>query len=910
MEIAEVKYRGISRSLSDMAVNDGGCAESVNVIVDDGEITPIVPPEIIEGMPDHIKYDLLFVHDMGDEKKYICLMGDGKHLGYVSGETSVSSICLLDPDEKVLDVKSIGHTLIVNTDQRMFYILYSAGRYSFLGEKPPELDIEIKENYESVTNDKSLGFQVIDVLDQAGVDYSKRYLDELYSDNPSVLNPFYVIVNPVPGSPSITEPGYHLDFNKDFFEENSPNSVSFSNTYQRAKELFSKIVWDKISLLNNTLSNNNIHSLPFFIRHAYKLYDGSYWLQSSPILAGASLPSNNYFVHATKYSRNSYRISLQKSFSIQGIFLNYNATELEKWKDLVVSVEIFVSERINPVPYGTFIGKINNGTCSFEEVSDEKILEEVLSKSNFYKVKEIRIDDILESGSAEIDLGLDECIRFGDSLATKDRLDDDFGSHDSYMPSLMHTYNNRLSMANIKVRHYDGPPRLNSLLVLPASAAEDSVEQWDFYYFIKSENGRGDLVTMRAYEVLTDAEGKTSSSPGPWHSYPDVNCYRILAVNRTANKQYRISMLPHPFLNCAYAFLGFAQGVEGLPSSSFSSAPELDGTESIASSLYQSETSNPFIFPASGVQTVPANRIIGMATITQAISQGQFGQYLMYVFADNGIWAMKTGDTGEFVTLNPLSRDVCINGRSITGIDNAVVFISKRGAMLISGSQIVCISENMTGEHFDIGDIRGSLQLMQETCKASWGSDIPGLVSDGLSFIDYARDCHIAYDYAKQRLVFIRENSDYQYVYSLLSNTWHKMCFGMSFKKVVNDYPNYVLQEETGSLNVLRRFSELQDVNGMSERIFGVMVSRQMDFGKPEILKTVHKLYNRGIYDKSMLKCLLYGSRDGMHFYNVRSLKGKSFKTYRIVLFMNFLPRERLNRTTFVFEERWTNKAR
>ena len=104
------------------------------------------------------------------------------------------------------------------------------------------------------------------------------------------------------------------------------------------------------------------------------------------------------------------------------------------------------------------------------------------------------------------------------------------------------------------------------------------------------------------------------------------------------------------------------------------------------------------VCPASQTYQPTNTEIVGLCSNTTALSQGQFGQHPLYVFATDGVYAMSVG-TGNVVysTQTPITRDVCINPQSIKGIDQAVIFASKRGLMMIAGNTAKSISDDMIG---------------------------------------------------------------------------------------------------------------------------------------------------------------------------------------------------------------------
>ena len=77
--IKQLQLRGISRTPSDRASADGGCAESLNVHLDQGETAPTMPPDMTEkageiyGQAEY-KCKIVFIHKMLGVTNYIGVM--------------------------------------------------------------------------------------------------------------------------------------------------------------------------------------------------------------------------------------------------------------------------------------------------------------------------------------------------------------------------------------------------------------------------------------------------------------------------------------------------------------------------------------------------------------------------------------------------------------------------------------------------------------------------------------------------------------------------------------------------------------------------------------------------------------------------------------------------------------------
>ena len=110
-----------------------------------------------------------------------------------------------------------------------------------------------------------------------------------------------------------------------------------------------------------------------------------------------------------------------------------------------------------------------------------------------------------------------------------------------------------------------------------------------------------------------------------------------------------------------------------------SSNPEI----SFQNKIYTSEVNNPFNFPVSGINTLGVGEILGIASATKALSQGQFGQFPLYAFTNEGIWALEVSNAGTYSSKQVVTRDVCNNPAGITQIDGAIVFTTDRGVMIL-----------------------------------------------------------------------------------------------------------------------------------------------------------------------------------------------------------------------------------
>jgi hypothetical protein len=282
-----------------------------------------------------------------------------------------------------------------------------------------------------------------------------------------------------------------------------------------------------------------------------------------------------------------------------------------------------------------------------------------------------------------------------------------------------------------------------------------------------------------------------------------------------------------------------------------------DAVEDLPNYVITSEVNNPWVFKAEGYNKVGTGKIIGMSTITQALSQGQFGQYPLLVFSESGIWAMSVNNTGLFQPIHPMSREVCNNPDSITQTDGAVFFSSEKGLMVVVGSDVKCVSEQLSGLE----------------------SDFEGEVKMG-NFRDYMKGCFIAYDY-RDSLLWIfnnsrQQNQGYCYVYAIKSGTFGKYRFANAIENVVNNYPDYLLQSGSTLFSLTGR----QNINLDTSTYSGLIITRPMKLENGLALKSLMQVRHI-LQMKGRMTLRIYVSNNLNHWAEVHSLRGTPWKYYR-----------------------------
>lgn len=675
---------------------------------------------------------------------------------------------------------------------------------------------------------------------------------------------------------------------------------------------------------------------PFYVRYAVKLFDGSYGYLSEPILM---IPNSGY-VPAVQFSKH-YSLGTRLIMTAFAADLQYKAenTLPGDWEDLITGIDIFVSQPIwaynqgqeydgttnyfkfrsavDSKGYGkaffsdvacdsgntygrlelaTYINRyatniITNNYVQLATRSEEDIKTDAEHTTNFYKIASLSFGEINKATSLT-DLKIEKGIL--NALVTREELVDNVLQYEGFKNGYLKEYNHRLHIchSSIILRNPSHPRRCFNFV------ADSDVYKLLVYVVLATDDGQK--------IVQTTLSGQVS---GPWFFYPDGRAYKAYFILQdSAGSIIGISekeLKRHDYLNGAYWF-----GENFLDSLSYSSASvdPLQNTaknNSIAalSTIYVSEANCPFVFHADTAVSVGAQEVKALATAAKALSQGQFGQFPLYAFSTEGIWALTVASTGVYTAVQPIVRDETIDIGTITQIDSAVLFVAQRGIMLLQGSQTRCISDYINNDYpFGLDNLPGinTLHTMighrVDTCYPI------------KPFNEFIKSCRMLYDYPHQRIYLYNISLSYAYVYSLKSKLWGLMYSNLRYN--VNSYPEaYVINSD----GMVVDYSEKSD-----EFSKGILITRPLQLDLPNIHKTIDTIIQRGNFAKGHVQSVLYGSRDLINWHLVwsskdhylRGFRGTPYKYFRIALVCDLQGGESIYGATVQFNSRLTNQPR
>lgn len=542
----------------------------------------------------------------------------------------------------------------------------------------------------------------------------------------------------------------------------------------------------------------------------------------------------------------------------------------------------------------------------FERADKKPISEVVRDNAEFYLVKSIPIDD-LSADKADSEGLISFPLDFGktafNNLYTQESVAEDYRSNDTYIPKLLNVYNSRLSMAPDAVSLFNGHSFHN--VFSPDNPSEIPTASNVSQLLIEvAENSTSNILPTSSPADAALPSGSTnirlfSTDSLLWFFYPNTNA-KALYICTADGSVRKVSLAPHPFLNGAFAFNDFKPLVADATSQANAPSPSMTPVP-ISSMIKVSQVNNPFVFNAVGSISAGSGNVLGFAAATKALSQGQFGQFPLYVFCTDGIWSLELSADGSFNAVKPLSRDVLLSGSHPLQLDSAVIFATARGIMLLQGSDSKCISDSISAS------LPTGTQSLPSIAKLH---EIAGVdcCQKPLSLLQFLSGSDMLFDYIHQRVIIFNHTYDYAYIFSMKSGMWSLMQSDLSY--ATNSYPDAMAVDKSGNLLNLSLDS--------GEPLPSLIVTRPLKLQAPDILKTVRTVIQRGDFARGHVASVLWASRDLRHWHLIwssqdhylRGFSGTPYKYFRIGLIANLDPKESISGATIEFFPRQTNQPR
>lgn len=894
--IKDIKYNGFSESPSDYLCPDGDLSGAINLVPEDSTLKPIQPPAVLFNTTEG---NVIYIHKAGGEDHFIIQASNNNFVwGVMDGDELKTNNLVSLGSVSYYGITSVGNTLVILTSEGPYYLLWSENQYKQLGYHIPETAI-------------SFGLQ-------GGMEYGDTF-------KPGTR--YYNRVAPAPTSNELTD------------EE----SVAFTNA----------VLGQVNKFVAERATNEGKFIFPFLVRYAYRLYDGSLTMHSDPVLMlpnfGATAPivywtDNEATDESPTVSSNTPARVAAFVHSLDYRALDVDTRLLNEWKDIVRSVDIFIS-----APFYTYnqSGTIKRAMGNYSILSSicrtvrgsvapdfgeydiidlvkksddrqeihinipqQNVDDSIRNCSTFYFLKSI---DIAELKTERTIVNVDKSVlgtlynreENKDNLSSiyaKEVMTDDYGSHDTIIAKQAFSFNSRINLSGISRKLGDLAFAFTHFCFANHSGSYNT----RLYASIKKDGNQF---------VVQSGDDRWSENVPTLYLYHHESGCQEMYLEYKNDKTLCFPMSNHETLNGSVYYKGMGRRTDrtsgevyfGEKISVVQEPPAVttDNIIPLPNKIYTSEINNPFYFPLLGINTVGTGEIYGISAATKALSQGQFGQFPLYAFTSEGVWALETNSNGTYSARQPVTRDVCINANSITQLDNAVLFATNRGIMILSGSNSVCMTDSLRSEStFSIADLPGLLNVA--------GFNREEITT--LPFDEFNKDARCLYDYNNQRIIVYNPRPDilYAYVYSLESKMWGMMVSNIT--SGINSYPDAYAMDNSGNLLDLSH-----SLCGAGDYIHTLLVTRPLKIEMPDTLKTIDTIIQRGQFrGDSSVSIILYGSRDLFNWHLVssssrpylRGYRGTPYKYFRIAVVGEFLKDESLTGSTIGFTPRYENKPR
>lgn len=769
---------GITRNTDDGVCKDGECLELINARIKNGSLEPIGRP-IQEKVFASERFSKIFFHSIA--KKYIGILSVTGQM-YSMNEDYSGVEPLSDSVLNVDMVEFIGYTMMAINDECIHYFIFSNGTYRYLGTKPAMPIIKFSSTSKVISEVSTEGL------------FGRYSAPSLEFDEHKVID------------------------------------------YNAQTGYFTKCL-DQLDFTGKALC-----------RYALKMYDGSYIMHSPVYIIQASEMDYTVdfgggygvgsYIETLKPGKYSFITSKGKKdvsdggyytgdqireFAVLGFtpIAEIISSNLSGWGDIITGVDLFITDDIDEYTIQKL--KTNSYKLDYEmyvlnNPDQDSLINRIKKTSLFYRFAQISVD---KDGN----LGEIEKIKDFKSLVFNETLPDDQFTHNTYSPKCSFVYNSKLHIGNIKTNIFKGFP-----IKAFSAGSVNSYDESCISVYLTTVSGGLSIVKISEQNVYL-------TSINPYLMYPDNRANKMIIELRkgTLHYQKEYNLKSSSYMNMSYWINDVESEIQLLPDDvstwvsdrTLAIGETLDKTETntvelSSNKLKVSELNNPFFFPAKTTYQPSNGKIIALCSNTSALSQGQFGQHPLLVFCDDGIFAMSVGTDGvTYATSTPVTRDVCNNAKSVKGIDNAVVFSTEQGVMMIQGSQVVNLSTEIDGylsSCIDSSPVIGKIMAIPNL----------GNALSVVTFLDYAKEAEIGYNYQEREIIVANPSYSYVYVYNFNSSSWCKMA--TQIDSFVNSYPDILaLSHRTVDANTFSVVWNMQNNHRSVADI--VFISRPVKLG-------------------------------------------------------------------------------
>ncbi len=955
-------FRGIVRSTDNLLAREGECMELVNMRVNNGSLQPIHKPALLAHLPH--SYSAIYFHSM--VAVYMCVTADeGRVHLYNENFEPLYSVAngvslLADDAVGVRRIEFMGNIACLMTSDSLLYAIYDTGVYKWLGERPkmPSLSFSVDSIVHQVTTDDEYytGFTRDESL--SGVYWrnaSKGYFDECifnlnekgyYIDRILLRYAFRLF----DGSYIYYSPIYYIEDKNtvDGVSRDSGNFVSLrvnngGNTVGKNKYTvkvqgfkptlhFSDVAldtWENIivsidvfasgSILGHKVVNNGLESSSR-VENVYQSSGDGYEEYKTKTKAEiwSDIASRALFYKVAEYNLNGVLVDHEECVSDVklaqcqtlpsdgGAMVGYSA-----------EYSYVFNGRLHLAPLREKLFKGYAGDvflpASLDAVSVPAIVCTELKTTNGTSILKREYDNFL-LGAVDDTYSMTPYLCYPDARAASMTfvLSLKGKYYRKKFPLSQHKTLNIAYFLNTRDRGLSV-----SLNAIDTTATSFRIVSSDnilaFFSYREGEYtltyaSDGSWMYNGEKFAVSNTVGAARNHTIVWLGKPQVGDTIIVTLSKNSEDK-EPEGVDDIFIDATWEELDSIPDVE-----------ERNVVDIRKSVMKVSAVDNPFSFPVAQTYSPSNGAILAMCSNTVALSQGQFGQHPLYLFCDNGIWAMSVDTSGSmaYTASYPLSREVCVNPASVRGIDSGVVFMTSKGLMLLCGGSIKILSSA----------IDSKTHALQKAPNDSVFRKIAAVVALENLFVDddfvqYAIDAYIGYNYSEREIIVSNPAYSYSYVCSLGGVEWSKISYAYDF--VACSYPHFLAIKNEGSNTVVSTLSD----NGVGENSV-LLISRPLLWGgklyKRVLQMMLHAVVIPAVGQNAFngLACYLLCSNDGVNFKLVTGsewrqkfsdmvfpyMPTQSYRYFAIAIAGNISTDSKITAVEMFVDVAWSNRLR
>lgn len=802
---------------------DGECKNITNLRPERGYYKPVTPRKIVQAITDD--YDIVFVHKGNDYENWIGVINSTASSSIYTNIKTVPSAIGGAIYERINSVQQIGNTLSFVTDNAIYYALYKNNNYVFLGEIPEIPNLSIGA-YNETTVSRTYQEEYGSSIDWAEIVNLTKGL--VYKATDIIVNGGVVGGVPVDGV--------------------------------------------GIMLFDAHL-----------LRYAFRLYDGTLIKHSSPLLV---LPASSILdIKKIKFGTYGPLQLLTSSYiKVTGynIGIQIDTSGIEPWKDIITSVDIFLSPPLNlsniekltedrllkEFKTASDAGGSGPESRIFESL-DKEGLKSISIESKFYFIKSLRIGEWSNPLTPYIIPTTQTDITKLENLIYQELMIDDQFSHHSYGANSSFIYNNRLRLSQIRttffkgfntqhfswLTNYNGTPA-------PSTNSDPTIIEVELLV---------DNKTQYVYAPYMDYFG---SAPEPflqsYLSYPDPRAKKMRIYKSASGvwgEVFSASLEPHAYLN-----ISFFVNDNLAPIKQTGTNTRTPVTVMLPVTLFEknklklSEINNPFILPSINTYLVGTGEILAESSIIMNVSDRNYGMYPVFVFTTDGVFTM-AGQDAETVHSSvqaPTYLEPPISS-VIGATPYGVVFITKRGLMQINNYKTEFLSQLLRED-----DDTLNIDLTGIT-----GSELSYPIASFNVFLKTATS--MVYNPYQDELIISASGYPYNYVYDYETKSFY-LSTNMVGLIVQNSFPNIYYITDNNLIDISQSQGKASKVT---------LLTRPIQFQSADI-KKLERIFLRALmYNASNINVAAYHSMDGVTFDPIRGFvfgAGGNYKDFDLGL--------------------------